>query len=285
MKKSIVLIIAVIYVLVACNNDNKSNSMGSSNSNLPSEKKIVFLHHSTGQQIVMGSVPEFLFNFTKTGSVHKWFKKYNKKNDRNYVFVDQAFPKREPYGWNNYPYDYYNIWVKNGENDYYMEEPTLRTLTKEYDLIIFKHCYPVCRIEKGSVADINSEEKTLDNYMLQYQALKERMHEFEDTKFLVWTGAVLVQSAMTLEQSKNAKIFFEWVRNEWDEEGDNIYIWDFYSLETEGELFLKPENARSATNSHLSDEFAKRTYPLFCQRIIDVIEGKGDSGNITGAMN
>ncbi|HJX35934.1 MAG TPA: hypothetical protein VJ280_03145, partial [Dehalococcoidales bacterium] len=33
-------------------------------------------------------------------------------------------------------------WVKNAEEKPYMEEPTLEMLTKDYGLIIFKHCYP-----------------------------------------------------------------------------------------------------------------------------------------------
>ncbi len=37
-----------------------------------------------------------------------------------------AFPKSKPYGWNNYPYDYYNIWVNNAGPKPFMKEPTLR---------------------------------------------------------------------------------------------------------------------------------------------------------------
>ena len=38
--------------------------------------------------------------------------------------------------------------------------------------------------------------------------------------------------------------FFQWVKNEWDTEGDNIFIWDFYELETEGGIYLTEKNAR-----------------------------------------
>ena len=50
-----------------------------------------------------------------------------------YFIEEKIFPKAEPYGWNNYPYDYYNIWVKNAGEQPFMEEPTLEILTKEYD--------------------------------------------------------------------------------------------------------------------------------------------------------
>ena len=108
------------------------------------------------------------------------------------------------------------------------------------------------------------------------------MKEFPDTKFLVWTGAALVEAATNEEQAKRAKKFRDWVVNEWDEPGDNIFIWDFYELETEGGIYLAPQNAVSPTNSHPSPAFSNKVYPYFCQRIVDVLENNGDSTDLTG---
>jgi hypothetical protein len=243
---------------------------------------ILFLHHSTGEQIIRGGISRYKYKLTKKGNIHKWFKIYNKKNNTNYIFKSQIFPKHEPYGWNNYPYDYYNIWVKNSGSEAYMKEPTLEILTKKYDLIIFKHCFPVSEINDIDNPSIESQEKSIENYKLQYQALKEKMHEFKNTKFLIWTGPALVENATNAHQAKQAKIFFKWVTEEWDQKGDNIYIWDFYSLETDGGLYLKYENAKCMTDSHVSSNFARKVYPLFCKRIVDVIEGKGDERNTKG---
>jgi hypothetical protein len=239
------------------------------------EYRILFLHHSTG---------DVVFNAGKTTSrlsrklfknqtfVKQWFKKYNASNNTNYKIEQQFFPKNGPYGWNNYPYDYYNIWVKHAGNLPYLNEPTLEILTQKYNLIIFKHCYPVSdMVEDSNLADINSSKKSLENYKLQYLALKQKMHEFPDTKFLVWTGAARVESNTTTEQAKRAKAFFDWVRNEWDTPDDNIFLWDFYELETEGTLYLKNENASDPANSHPGKDFAEKVAPLFCQRIIEVI--------------
>ena len=68
----------------------------------------------------------------------------------------------------------------------------------------------------------------------------------------------------------------------WDEENDNIYLWDFYMLETEGELYLKPEYAAGKGNSHPNRTFSQSVAPLLCQRIVSVIEGEGDSASLTG---
>jgi hypothetical protein len=244
--------------------------------NMSEEYKIIFLHHSTGEVIYAGGENgiRFIRRFIKPESpIRKWIRNYNQVNRTNYAIEERVFPQTEPYGWKNYPYDYYNIWVKNAGEQPYMNEPTLEILTKQYKLIIFKHCFPVGDIQEDiNQPNINSEEKRLENYKLQYQALKQKLLEFHDTRFLVWTGAAQVMQKTTETQAARAKAFFDWVKNEWDTPNDNIFLFDFYELETEGALYLKPEYAVSPDNSHPNQTFAKKAYPLFCERIIEVIE-------------
>jgi len=68
----------------------------------------------------------------------------------------------------------------------------------------------------------------------------------------------------------------------WVEPGDSIYIWDFFELETEGGLYLKNEYAQSPTDSHPNPTFSARAAAYLCNRIIDVIEGRGDTDSLTG---
>jgi hypothetical protein len=238
--------------------------------------RILFLHHSTGEVILRaGKMPSFFERklFKNRSFVKKWFDDYNDANKTNYIFEDQYFPQSHPYGWNNYPYDYYNIWVKHAGNQPYKNEPTLEILTQKYNLIIFKHCYPVSDIEEDTnQPDIESPVKSIENYKLQYEALKQKMMEFPQTKFLVWTGAARVATAATKEQAERAKVFFRWVKNEWNTPASNIFIFDFYGLETENTLYLKEENARTPNNSHPGELFAEKTAPVFCRRIVDLIE-------------
>lgn len=244
--------------------------------------RIIFLHHSTGKSVWRGNASRYLYKLGFKGETEKWFNRYNRRNGTNYVIEEKYFPKSEPYGWKNYPYDYYNIWVKNAGTVEYMEEPTLEILTEQYDMIIWKHCFPVGRIMEDTLADIDSDVKTLANYKLQYQALKEKMHTFPDTKFLVWTGAALVEAKTTPEQAARTSEFFDWVKSEWDEKNDNIFLWDLYELETGGGMFLKPEYSKGPDNSHPNKEFSSLASKLFSQRIINVIEGRGDSTSLTG---
>lgn len=234
---------------------------------------IAFLHHSTGNSIWVGNTNRYVYKLFKKGDVERIFSDFNRKNRTDYRITEISFPKASPYGWNNYPYDYYNIWVRNAGANLYMEEPTLEILTQKYDIIIFKHCYPVSRISEDiGIADANSPEKRLENYKVQYNALKEKMHQFPENKFIVWTPAVCTKKKMTEDEAKRTFRFYKWIMEEWKEEGDNIFIWDFYKYETEGTLYLLDKYATSPDNPHPGRELSARLAGVFSKYIFDVIE-------------
>jgi len=236
----------------------------------PTSARIIFLHHSTG---------ECIWN----GGVAAWFQAYNAAHKTDYRITEQNFPKDSPYGWENYPYDYWNIWVNHAGNSPYKNEPTLEILARTYNVIVFKHCFPVSGIEADTGrGDARSSEKRLENYKLQYEALKGKLRQFPQVKFILWTGAVQVQADMDEPTARRAKAFFDWVRTRWDEKGDNIFLWDFYELETEGGLYLKAQYAQAAGDSHPNEGFSRKVAPYFCQRVVDVIAGRGDTTKITG---
>jgi hypothetical protein len=237
-------------------------------------KKVLFLHHSTGKCIWLGKTNRYINKLTGSSDVLKYFSEYNRKNRADIHIEERIFPKKQPYGWKNYPYDYYNIWVKNAGNSPYMEEPTLEILTKKFDVIIFKHCYPVSRIlEDTGTPDIDSSIKRIENYKLQYNALKRKMHEFPDNKFIVWTPAVMTKNQLTEDEAKRTLEFYRWIKENWYEQGDNIFIWDFYQYETEGGLYLPEKYAEGSVNSHPNKDFAAKVSPLFSKFVIDVVNG------------
>ena len=246
----------------------------SCDSNERDMKKVIFLHHSTGKNIWLGKTNKYINKLTNKSDVQDYFNKYNKRNNSDLSITECFFPKEHPYGWKNYPYDYYNIWVKNSGDQHYMEEPTLEILTKEYDVIIFKHCYPVSRIVPDTgIPDINSEEKRIENYKLQYNAIKDKLHSFPENKFIVWTPAVFNKNQISEEEAKRTQEFYNWIMSEWDEKDDNIFIWDFYKYETDGGLYLLDKYAEGPSNSHPNLEFSSKMAPLFSEFIIDVING------------
>ncbi len=225
---------------------------------------ILFLHHSTGNNIW-------------SGGVKQWFE--NIQSKKPYHITEQWFPVN--YG--NNPYDYWNIWVKHAGDSPFQYEPTLEMITKEFDVVVFKHCFPVSSInDEGTKGSADSPVKTIQNYKAQYNALSAKLSEFPRTKFIVWTGAALTKAATSPENAKRAGAFFDWVRTEWDKPGDNIYLWDFQKLETGGGQYLLDNYAVDPADSHPNKTFSEKVAPLFCQRIVDVIEGRGDSGDKTG---
>lgn len=255
---------------ILSSNGKKITVMESQGTALSTNSRIIFLHHSTGENIWNGGVPN-------------WFTQFNTAQSTNYQITEQAFPKRTPYGWKNDPYDYWNIWVNNAGDTPYLEEPTLEILTQDYEVIVWKNCYVASDVlEDIGVPDITSNEKRVENYKLQYQALKAKMHEFPDNRFVVWVGPAYVAAATDPAQASRAGDFYDWVRNQWDEPDDNIYLWDFRQLETEGGLYMKDEYAVSTVDSHPNATFSATVAPFLGQRIVDVIQGRGETGSRTG---
>lgn len=284
MKIKLSIVITLILIIMSCNNNDPNNTV-----------KILFLHHSTGGKIWDGDRTTAVSNllskvstrvskkFYKKANIPSSFNKYNRQNQKNYVVEERSFPKEVPYGWNNYPFDYYNIWVKNGDLDSYMEEPTLKQLTKQYQVIVFKHCFPVSNIaiDKDS-ADIDSDYKSIANYKLQYRALLKTLHKYPDTQFILWTGAAQVKSNISEDEALRANEFFKWVIHEWDRDDDNVFLWDFYDVQTNNGLYFPDDWARSSEDPHPNFEFSQRASQLFFNRIIDVIEDNGQRTNIRG---
>ena len=232
----------------------------------PDDTHAVLLHHSTGG-VIWG------------GGVSDWIGTYNSAGGKSYTVTERAYPDT-PYPWQNYPYDYWYLWVDSGGSPVQSQD-TLEILTQQHEVIVFKHCFPVSGIVADSgTPDVSSDVKSIENYQLQYAALKDKLHSFPQNRFLVWTGAALIEAETNADQGARSRQFFQWVKETWDEPGDNIYVWDFFELETEGGLYLL--DGYSAGDSHPSDAFAQQVAPLFAQRLVDVIEGRGDTGSLTG---
>ena len=192
---------------------------------LAAGEKILFLRHSTGG------------NVYSEGQVLQWFANYNKANGTTFEISKRAFPTT-PYPWNNYPYDYWNLWVNSACDSSNPNIECLDTLAANYDVIIFKHCFPGSNIttDTGS-PDVSSSRKTTGNYKEQYRALRVLMDRYPDTTFILWTLAPLHRLATNSENAARAKLFVDWVKNNFlVEDGqlhENIAIFDFWGLAAE----------------------------------------------------
>lgn len=245
--------------------------------------RIAFLHHSTGEIVWRGGVREH---------VEAW----NRARGTDYRVTPITYPATDAglpwpfhrlartYPWSNDPHDYWNLWVRHAGRSRDRREKNLDDLARAYDVVVFKHCFPVSRVKPDDGRpDAASRERTLANYRLQYEALRERLRGFPDKRFLVWTAAALPEGRTDPEQARRARAFAEWVKGTWDEPGDNVFVWDFHELETKGGLYLAPEHSARPADGHPSAAFARLVAPLLARRIVDVVEGRGDEGSLTGA--
>jgi len=237
-------------------------------------QNVIFLHHSTGG------------NVYKEGTVKEWIDNYNQENGSNIVINERAYPN-EPYKWKNYPFDYWNLWI-NGECD--SSQPgieCMNTLAAANDVIIFKHCFPGAHVyEDTGNPDINSERHTLENYKLQYRALREFLNDYPDNTFIVWTLAPLHRLTTNPEDARRAGEFVDWVNNEWlQEDGKkhkNILVFDFWGLSAElnenpsqGQvncLRYEYEKDHDSKDSHPNLKANEAIGPVFAEFIVKAVE-------------
>ncbi|MFH1188670.1 MAG: hypothetical protein V1652_02365 [bacterium] len=227
-------------------------------------EKIIFLHHSTGGNVYTG------------GKVKNWIDTYNQQNGTSYQIIERAYPN-SPYPWNNYPYDYWNLWINSACNKTNPAIACLDTLTAEYDVIIFKHCFPGSVIlEDSGNPSISSSRKSLENYKLQYRALRDLMDSYPHNTFIIWTLVPLHRLATNAENAARAKQFVDWVKNDFlQEDGEkhsNIHIFDFWGLTAGTDNYLKYDYEKSHTNndSHPNNRANQYSGPIFAQAIVDV---------------
>ena len=212
--------------------------------------RIHFLHHSTGRNLI------------NEGGVYDLFDKYNQQHSTTFQFSDEW---STPSG--NYPYDYYI--------DTFSPE-RLKNCTDTCDVIIFKHCFPGSDIlEDRGNPDINSSRQSLENYKVQYRALRDRFDEYPDTKFLIMTIPPRHRNHREAipEQAARANEFARWVMGEFLIENGphyNIEVFDFRSLLTDSIGYLKYEYEKdhNSTDCHPNKLANETIGPLFFNAII-----------------
>lgn len=239
-------------------------------------QKVVFLHHSTGGGVYF------------EGNVSEWISNYNSTNKTSYQVTERAYPD-SPYPWENYPYDFWNLWVNPATpcNNNQSGVECIGSLTTKYDVIIFKHCYPGAGIDPdGATSSVSSSSKTLGNYKLQYRALLYMMDKYPGNKFIVWTLAPLHRNATSSDDAARAKQFVDWVKSVWlTEDGKshpNIFVFDFWGIVAETNatpakglvncLKYDYEGSHTGNDSHPNAAANRAAGPLFAQFIVNMLE-------------
>ncbi|HRQ29582.1 MAG TPA: T9SS type A sorting domain-containing protein [Saprospiraceae bacterium] len=251
-----------------------------------SGQKTIFLHHSTGGGVFYGA-----------NGLPQWFSDYNQSHDTEYEIEEFSYPN-SPYPWDNYPYDFWNLWVNQGQcNNNQSGIRCLDWFAEHYDVIVFKHCFPGAGIvpDNGNPL-VSSDRKSIENYKLQYRALRELMDNYPDNKFIVWTLAPLHRNATDPQSAARAREFVTWVKDVWLAEDStshpNIFVFDFYGLAAESTtvpsqgkvncLKYEYENDHNGSDSHPNELANATIMPLFGQAIVNAITDNLSSSFDTG---
>jgi hypothetical protein len=222
------------------------------------------------------------------GNVSEWISNYNSTNKTNYQVTERAYPD-SPYPWDNYPYDFWNLWVNTATtcNNSQSGVECIGSLTAKYDVIIFKHCFPGAGIDSDrATSSVSSSSKTLGNYKLQYRALREMMDKYPENKFIVWTLAPLHRNATSPDDAARARQFVDWVKSVWlTEDGrnhPNIFVFDFWGIVAETNpapanglvncLKYYYEGSHTGNDSHPNAAANNAAGPLFAQFIVNTLE-------------
>jgi len=227
-------------------------------------QKIYFLHHSTGNGV---------YSYPSKG-VPAWFSDYNSAHSTNFQISHRYYPN-SPYPWANYPYDYWNLWINGACTNSDPDMVCMDYLTQNYDVIIYKHCYPSSDIlaDTGS-PDLGSSRKSIENYKLQYRALRDLMDSYPDNIFIMWTLPPRRESETNAANALRATQFSEWMKTEFlTEDGNehpNIYIFDFRDIVMGPDNFLA-DGYVGDSSSHPNDAANNAAGPQFSQFIVDSI--------------
>ncbi|NWJ96041.1 MAG: hypothetical protein HXX20_09680 [Chloroflexi bacterium] len=183
------------------------------------EVNILFLHHSVGNGII------------EQGEVRRLLAEYNQSNKTAYRLWDHGYnaeglrdPKGQAQKRNfNIPDDNTN---PDGYNTIFLQQPhtppdnTLSHLL-QYDVIIFKSCYPTCNIE--------TTEK-LTKFKNYYRTIMGVMRCHPEKLFIPCTPPPLIPSWTNPTESTNARAFAEWLLSPAFLTGTpNVVVFDLFS--------------------------------------------------------
>lgn len=134
-----------------------------------------------------------------------------------------------------------------------------------YKYVLLKASYPASDVvEDTGNPNFSTSVKSIDTYMVIYQIIKAELLKYPDTHFIIWTGISTAEEGKGGKNSTRSDLFFDWLKNEWDEPGDTIHIWDIIP-----EDYDAPKGKKGAV-------FSTSLLPVLFQRVVDIVEGSAD---------
>jgi carbohydrate binding protein with CBM11 domain len=221
--------------------------------------KIIFLHHSVGEGLINeGSVREKLTALGYAFYDHG----YNEEGLRNANGSHTGRNFNVP-GDNTNPDGFANIFGQGLTN------PPTNTFSHlmQYDVILFKSCYPVSNIE--SADDLN-------RYKAHYRSIINRMDSYPNKTFIIVTQPPLVPNETDTNAARRAREFANWLKSDSFLAGHkNVFVFDFFGRLAGSDNMLKAGYRQDRYDSHPNSRANREIGPVFVNFIDRIIKSRG----------
>lgn len=232
-------------------------------------KKILFIHHSTGGNLIKeGNLRDEIKKLDP--AIEFWDHNYNLNpilktllakfthlkglSDNNGKVTDTDYDIVVS---NNSPKEYADIFSRDPNDS------TLKSILN-YDIIAFKNCYPTTRI---------ATNEQLEEDIKYYKVIRDNLKKYPDKKFIVFTPPPARKETTNIDQAIRAKKLVGWLNSkEFMGDSKNIHLFDFYSLLADENGYLKKDYTRVLPwDSHPNKKANITAAPIFVKYLVEVV--------------
>jgi len=229
--------------------------LAASHSAVPQATRIIFLHHSCGQNLIeQGGVREGLTALGYEFYDHGYNGDGLRLADGSYTGTNFDVP-----GDNTDPDGLAAIFAQP------LHDPPDNTFSHlmQYDVIAFKSCYPVSNIWG---------DEHLAEYQSYYLSIRDRMDQYPDKIFIIVTQPPQVPAESDPEEAARARAFANWLQSdEYTSGHPNVFVFDFFGLLAGDDNFLRPEYRTDEYDAHPNERANRDIGPLFVEFIDQAI--------------
>ncbi len=209
--------------------------------------RIIFLHHSCGTNLIhQGKVREGLTSLGYQFFDHGY-------NGDGLCLADGQCPGTnfDVPGDNTDPDGIAEIF-----NQSLHEEPdNTFSYLMQYDVIVFKSCYPTSNV---------TDEAHLDQNKAYYLAIRDRMDQYPNRIFIVVTQPPQVPGSSNRAEAHRARELAEWLSSEAFLDGHpNVFTFDFFSYLVAEDNFLRAEYRVDNHDAHPNSRANREIGPHF----------------------
>jgi len=221
---------------------------------------IVFLHHSTGSNLIEQGYIRRLFS---EAGYEFWDHGYNLQGLRRPDGSETGYSYNVPDD-NTDPDGLASIFSQRA---YSLPLNTFSGLL-QHEVIIFKSCFPVCNI---------ANDDQFEQYKEYYRHMRDVMDQYLGKVFIVVTPPPLNPASTDPEAAARARALADWLgSDEYLKGHSNVFTFDFFNHLAEGDPASPEYNMlraeyREGTDSHPNRMANEALGPLFVDFIIDVL--------------